>query len=211
MGHDGPVDERQRAMRIGDAERAEVAQRLAQALADGRLSVDEFDARTERCWAGRTAGDLADVVADLPASLAVAHDQHDPAARDSAEPARPGPPGPAARLAGSARRVAGPVLAAAAAAALLLPVLTADDAVSVFGSRVVQIGAEQERAEVGTLFGSVTVVVPADAQVSTAGWILFGSVDCGSACDGSGSRPVVVDGRGGFGSVDIVRADEPSD
>jgi len=101
---------------------------------------------------------------------------------------RPGPTPspPVARLARSARRVAGPVLAAAA---LVLPVLTADDAVSVFGSRVVQVAAEQERVEVGTLFGSVAVVVPADAQVSTAGWIVFGSVDCGSACHGSGSRP----------------------
>jgi hypothetical protein len=198
-------------MRIGDTERGEVAQQLAQALAAGRLTVEEFDERTEKCWTGRTAGDLADLIADLPESLPLTRAQHDPAAQNSAEPAPPSPPRPAARLAGGLRRVAGPVIAAAAAAALLLPVLTADDAVSVFGSRVVQIGAEQERAEVGTIFGSVTVVVPADAQVSTAGWVLFGSVDCASACDGSGARPVVVDGRGGFGSIDIVRADEPSD
>ena len=73
---------------------------------------------------------------------------------------------------------------------------------------MVQLAPGQDRVEVGVLFGNVEVVVPDDAKVGTGGTILFGSTDCGAACDGSGTRAVTVDASGGFGSVDVVRQSE---
>jgi uncharacterized protein DUF1707 len=54
------------AMRVGDRERAEAADRLAAHAAAGRLSVDELEARLERAQSAVFAGDLRAVEADLP-------------------------------------------------------------------------------------------------------------------------------------------------
>ena len=89
-----------------------------------------------------------------------------------------------------------------------LQVATADDGSAVFGGRVVQVAPDQDRVEVGVLFGGVEVVVPDDARVETRGWFLFGGTDCGQACSGAGTRPVTVDARGGFGGVDVVTQTE---
>jgi len=86
-------------------------------------------------------------------------------------------------------------------------IVTADDAVAVFGGRTVQV-VDQDRVEVGVLFGDVRVVVPADARVDTEGVLVFGGTDCDAACDGTGTRIVTVDARGAFGSVDVVRQGE---
>jgi hypothetical protein len=58
------------------------------------------------------------------------------------------------------------------------------------------------------LFGGVQVVVPDDARVDTEGLVVFGGTDCGQACSGTGTRPVTVDARGGFGGVDVVTQTE---
>ena len=65
-------------LRVSDAERAVVQERLRRAVGDGQLDLDEFDVRVQSTWASKTRGDLARVTADLPA------------------PPRPAPP-PAAR------------------------------------------------------------------------------------------------------------------
>lgn len=96
-----------------------------------------------------------------------------------------------------------------AAALVLAPVLTADDGMALFGSRQVEVAPDQDRIEVGVLFGSVQVVVPDTARVRTEGGVLFGSQNCDGACDGSGERDVVVVGTGGFGSIEVVRPDGP--
>ena len=54
------------ALRVGDVQRGEYAERLADAFARGELSRLEFDARTELCLAAVTDADLARLVADLP-------------------------------------------------------------------------------------------------------------------------------------------------
>jgi hypothetical protein len=89
-----------------------------------------------------------------------------------------------------------------------LQVATADDGLAVFGGRVVQVAPDQDRVEVGVLFGGVEVVVPDDARVDTEGLVVFGGTDCGQACSGAGTRPVTVDARGGFGGVDVVTQTE---
>jgi hypothetical protein len=54
-------------MRVGDAEREAVAQRLQQAFAERRLDDGEFDERMRAALTARTSADLDTLTADLPA------------------------------------------------------------------------------------------------------------------------------------------------
>ena len=182
--------------RIGDRERREVDARLRQAHDDGVLTLGEYDERVAACWAARTRSELDALTRDLP----------DP--RPESEPAPP-----AVRDSGTSVRkssVGRAVGVTLVAVALLTGgrVIAADDATAIFSSRVVQATPQDPDIEVGVAFGSVEVVVPDDARVTTDGTLLFGSTDCDAACDGTGTRDVVVDARGAFGSVDIVRQSE---
>jgi Domain of unknown function (DUF1707) len=88
---------RQRAadatMRVSDAERAEVADQLAQHYGDGRLDQAELDERLSRAMSAKTRADLTGITDDLPEV------QARPAARTSAYPGRTRslPPAPRAR------------------------------------------------------------------------------------------------------------------
>ena len=53
-------------MRVSDAERQEVADRLAEHYAAGRLDQAEFDDRVGRAMAAKTRADLGGLFADLP-------------------------------------------------------------------------------------------------------------------------------------------------
>jgi hypothetical protein len=59
----------QRNHRASDAERQAVARRLERALRDGRLTIVEFDERTQAAYAARTRGELDDLTEDLPPDL----------------------------------------------------------------------------------------------------------------------------------------------
>jgi len=86
---------RQRAtdatMRVSDAERAEVADQLAQHYGDGRLDQAELDERLSRAMSAKTRADLTGITDDLPEV------QTRPAARTSAYPGRTGASTPAPR------------------------------------------------------------------------------------------------------------------
>jgi hypothetical protein len=53
-------------MRVGDADRERTAERLRDHHAEGRITVDEFQERLDRCYEATTAGQLRELVADLP-------------------------------------------------------------------------------------------------------------------------------------------------
>jgi hypothetical protein len=53
-------------MRIGDAERADVADRLAKHYSDGRLDHAEFSERLDRAMKAKTMAELGGLLADLP-------------------------------------------------------------------------------------------------------------------------------------------------
>jgi hypothetical protein len=55
-------------LRAGDADRAAVATALGRHMADGRLTVAEYDERVARAYAALTYGDLAVLTSDLPAA-----------------------------------------------------------------------------------------------------------------------------------------------
>src|SRR5580693_488018 len=53
-------------MRVGDAERAEIADRLAKHFSDGRLDEAEFGERLDRAMRAKTMADLSGLLSDLP-------------------------------------------------------------------------------------------------------------------------------------------------
>nr|WP_239522588.1 DUF1707 domain-containing protein [Geodermatophilus sabuli] len=53
-------------MRVSDAERAVVQERLRRAVGEGQLDLHEFDTRVQTVWAAKTRGELVRVTADLP-------------------------------------------------------------------------------------------------------------------------------------------------
>lgn len=55
-------------MRAADADRQQTADRLRQALDEGRLDLHEYDDRLQRAYAAKTYGELQLLVADLPVS-----------------------------------------------------------------------------------------------------------------------------------------------
>jgi hypothetical protein len=58
---------RRAILRASDADREQVAERLRQATAEGRLMAEELEERLEAVFAARTYGELDAQVADLPA------------------------------------------------------------------------------------------------------------------------------------------------
>jgi hypothetical protein len=57
-------------LRVGDAEREAIAERLRTAHAEGRLDADELQDRIDRCLKAKTGRDLRSLVADLPEDAA---------------------------------------------------------------------------------------------------------------------------------------------
>ena len=53
-------------LRVSDAERSAVQQRLHRAHDAGQIQLEEFDQRVRSAWAARTRGELERVTADLP-------------------------------------------------------------------------------------------------------------------------------------------------
>ena len=53
-------------MRLSDAERTDAVNDLAQALGEGRLSLDEFEERTDAVMQASTRRELADIFMDIP-------------------------------------------------------------------------------------------------------------------------------------------------
>jgi len=54
-------------MRASDAERERIAETLREAVAEGRLEMDEFEQRLDATYRARTHGELEPLVRDLPA------------------------------------------------------------------------------------------------------------------------------------------------
>lgn len=74
--------------RVGDVQRCEHAEMLANAFAKGELSRMELDARTELCLTAVTEFDLARLVADLPEQTATLSASSEAGRNASRGPAR---------------------------------------------------------------------------------------------------------------------------
>lgn len=89
------------AVRVSDAERGRVADRLGRAQAEGRLDLHEFDRRVGAAYAAVVRADLVPLTADLPVEAtdpAVATSTRGPSAAAVAPPRSSSRPGPAAAV-----------------------------------------------------------------------------------------------------------------
>lgn len=77
--------ERQRNLRVSDAEREHVVELLQRAIGHGMLDLDEFTERTDTALGARTRGELNAVLVDLPG---LRHDDAVPAGAAAAGPGR---------------------------------------------------------------------------------------------------------------------------
>jgi hypothetical protein len=96
-------------MRVSDAERAEVADRLARHFADGRLDQAEFDERASRAMAAKTVGDLQGLFDDLPGLPGDVPDDNADDTRAGAHPGSGRGPGMAPAHGCAAARRRGPM------------------------------------------------------------------------------------------------------
>jgi len=60
-------------MRVGDAERNQVADALSQHFSDGRLVASELKERLDQAISAKTRGDLSGLMTDLPALTPMGH------------------------------------------------------------------------------------------------------------------------------------------
>ena len=74
-------------MRAADSDRQAVADKLKQALDEGRLDLGEYDERLQKTYAAKTYGDLNGLLDDLP-GIAPAQPTAAPAAPAAAPPVR---------------------------------------------------------------------------------------------------------------------------
>ena len=109
-------------IRVSDAERADIADRLARHYGEGRLDMTEFDERVTRAMAAKTYGDfqglfsdLPDLPGEIPSDTAGDHPAGDPLGATSA----PGMP-PLAACNGRLRHRRGPVRTAVAVALFIV-------------------------------------------------------------------------------------------
>jgi len=120
-------------MRVGDAEREGVAERLAAAHVEGRLTLAEYDERVRAAHGAVVAADLAPLTADLPVATPAATPPYAPTATpDTSANRSPDPlPGAASQTAPARRRVSALRAAVAVWAAVSLINLVIWVAVSV--------------------------------------------------------------------------------
>jgi len=70
-------------LRVSDADRADVADRLSKHYGDGRLDQAEFNERMERAMSAKTVGDFAGLFSDLPEVTEPSEKQPVPATRST--------------------------------------------------------------------------------------------------------------------------------
>ncbi|WP_304107036.1 DUF1707 domain-containing protein [Mycolicibacterium bacteremicum] len=174
--------------RAGDAERAQAAQLLTDAAAQGRLSIDEYEQRLAKAYAATTHGELARLSADLP----------DFATTSNCGPRKPAPSTLLlAILSGFERRGRWNVPKRLTSFAL-------------FGGGVIDLRyADFTSPDVEihsiSIFGGQTILVPPEVNVAIRGHGVMGSFDHVGEQGTPGAPRVTIRGFSLWGSVGIKR------
>jgi hypothetical protein len=154
-------DQAELRLRASDADRERVAGLLGDALADGRLTVDEHNERIDLVYASRTHGELAPLTADLGTG-----GRHVERQRSAVPVERVAPQ--VAILSSSVARPTGRVEGRIVGIGFLGDARI-DLTYASLGEDGVEITAQ-------AYTGSVDIVVPADARVTMSGFALLGSL-----------------------------------
>lgn len=180
------------AQRVGDAQRDATVDVLRDAVADGRLTLEEFGDRAGASYAATTVADLEAVVADLG--------RLEPAPGSTPVPVPPPIQPPAQRIlavmGGAQRRghwqVGSEVSAMAIMGGVELDLYEAD------------LAGEVTTIRAFALMGAVEVLVPEGVPVQVEGSVLMGAVEDRTVRRGGRQRPMVrVVGHGMWGAVAI--------
>ncbi|MER5882809.1 DUF1707 domain-containing protein [Streptomyces sp. NPDC001941] len=190
-------------MRASDAERERIAERLRDAVAEGRLDMKEFEERLEAAYLARTHAELEPLVRDLPAPTGTA---------------APGVPAVAPEAGDWAARIGGRPTSRGAFAFW-----------SGFGRKgrwtvpreftavVLQAGGEIDLREADfedrevvircfAVMGGIQVIVPPDLDVQVSGFGIMGGFDDGGAGAGTpGSPRVRITGFALMGGIGVDR------
>jgi hypothetical protein len=184
-------------LRASDADRERIAKILHDAMAEGRLTIDELDERLRSTYAAKTLGDLVPLTEDLPvaATAVLPHpvERAVPGARIG------GTPGPATSIAlmSGFQRVGAWVVPRYYTALAFMGGGQLDLTQARF--------AEQEcTIQVFAFMGGVEVIVPEDVTVRVTGFGFMGGFDHKGAHEGPPGGPVVtVSGFAFMGGVEV--------
>ncbi|WP_330296571.1 DUF1707 SHOCT-like domain-containing protein [Streptomyces sp. NBC_00503] len=199
-------------LRASDADRDRVVERLRDAVAEGRLDMEEFEERLEATYKSRTYAELEPLTRDLPgagvaapvASAPVGLTKNVPAGSDSAWPARIGGGGP----------VGGPALAVAVMSGFQRKgnwtVPARFQAVAFWGGGEIDLReanfAEREVViNCVAIMGGIQITVPPGVEVDVRGIGIMGGFDRRDNPGPSdpGAPRVIVTGLAFWGGVDI--------
>ncbi|TKJ21504.1 DUF1707 domain-containing protein [Blastococcus sp. CCUG 61487] len=169
-------------VRASDAEREALVARLQQAMAEGRLDIDEFGQRAGAAYAAVTTAELAALVADLPTEAPV-------------------------EIVGSrAPEVQNSVFGDIKLSGPSVPLR----ATTVFGDvqmdlRGLRTDVERLELNLGTIFGDVDVIVAEGVDAQIHGWTVFGDrkVDLAAVPRVAGTPRIVVQARTVFGDLKL--------
>jgi hypothetical protein len=165
-GQPGDVDPSR--LRISDADRHTVSEVLRQAAGEGRIDLDELDARLEATYVAKTYGELVPITADLPLAGRPA-----PVPAPAGGRPVPRPAGPLPRHASSVavmsetRRVGPWILQDHHTAVALMGSVVLD-------LREAQLDTGEVLIDANAVMGEVRIVVGAGTRVSVEGFGVMG-------------------------------------
>jgi hypothetical protein len=199
----GPQDDPSLSLRASDADREHVAELLAKAFAEGRLSTEEHSERLEATYAAKTMGELRPLVSDLPVEFAPPTGAPAAAAKTSplagvVESFKGGEP--VVAIFGETTRRGRWLVRSGLNAKAVFGSVTLDLTEAVLEQREITITAN-------ALFGEVTIKVPEGVIVHDEGSAIFGSRDVSTGVSQFTPETPVVHVRGFavFGSVEARR------
>ncbi|MGH3314357.1 MAG: DUF1707 SHOCT-like domain-containing protein [Streptomyces sp.] len=198
-------------MRASDAERERVAEVLRDALAEGRLGMDEFQERLDSTYQARTRGELVPIVRDLPQSGADSVPAGTGLERPGSSAAAPRKQRWAERIGGTGTSRWGVALMSAFVRKGQWTVPRAFTGIAVMGGGELDLrDARFEDREVVircfTLMGGVSIVVPPGVEVDERGIGIMGGFDSSAVGLGEPGAPrVVITGLCVMGGVEVKR------
>ncbi|MEV5608410.1 DUF1707 domain-containing protein [Streptomyces sp. NPDC052225] len=194
-------------LRASDADREQVAERLRDALAEGRLDMEEFDERLEATYKARTYGELAPLTQDLPGAggaVAPVSFVKEPVAADG------GVHWPA-RIGGEATSSGAFAFWSGFGRKGRWTVGERFTAFAMWGGgeidlREANFAAREVEIRCFTIMGGIQVKVPPELDVTVRGFGIMGGVDDRATGAGTpGSPRVVVRGYALMGGVGVDR------
>lgn len=185
-------------MRAADSDRERVAQVLHNAMAEGRLTVNELDERLQAVYAAKTFGDLVPLTADLPGNAA----QVVPL---------PGAPLPSTRIGGTPGATASVAVLSGFQRKGEWTVPASHTAIAVLGGgeldlREASFAQAETTIYAFTIMGGIEIIVPDDVTVHVEGVGLMGGFDDKASGEAGPGAPVLhVRGLAVMGGIEVRR------